>query len=98
MSDTQKSPPAASSRGIKPLEWKPAALHHAYGLVIDIALTPFGSYRILKGSQGRFEVYFGDIVLSGSMDDKAEAIAFAQRDWEKHIRAALAASEGSTDE
>ncbi len=75
--------------GVKPLEWTTAALQHSYGLVIRIGQTPFGAYHILKGRQGKFEVYFTTVPLSGAIDDEAEALAWAQSDYERRIRAAL---------
>jgi hypothetical protein len=82
-------PPLPIVMGVKPLEWTTAALQHSYGLVIRIGQTPFGAYHILKGRQGKFEVYFTTVPLSGAIDDEAEALAWAQSDYERRIRAAL---------
>lgn len=76
---------------VKGLEWASSALDTQYGLIIRIAKTPFGVYKILKGTQNRYEVYFGDAPYSGSMDDEDQAKAWAQSDYERRILSALAA-------
>lgn len=86
--------PIAVEGKVKALEWTPAAFHTLYGLIIRIAKTPFGVYKILKGTQNRYEVYFGDAPYSGSMDDEDQAKAWAQSDYETRILSALVSSPG----
>ena len=74
---------------VKGLEWVPSAFDTQYGLIIRIAKTPFGPYKILKGTQGRYEVYFGNAPYSGSMDGEDQAKAWAQSDYEARVRSAL---------
>ena len=74
---------------VKGLEWVPSAFDTQYGLIIRIAKTPFGPYKILKGTQGRYEVYFGNAPYSGSMDDEDQAKSWAYSDYEARILSAL---------
>lgn len=80
------------SIGIKPLEWEPSAFDTQYGLIIQIAKTPFGPYKILKGTQNRYQVYFGNAPYSGSMDDEDQAKAWANSDYGTRVLSVLISS------
>ncbi len=86
--------PIAVEGKVKALEWKPSAFDTPYGLIIRIGKTPFGVYKILKGTQNRYEVYFGDAPYSGSMADEDQAKGWAQSDYETRILSALISSPG----
>lgn len=76
------------------LTWENAARWHSYGLIIRTAQTRFGAYLILKGSQGRFEVYFANVPFSGAMDTIEEAKSWAQNDFEDRLRSPIKSSGG----
>jgi hypothetical protein len=77
-----------SGRGVKALEWADAALVHRVGLKVAIAATPFGEYWVVKGSQGRFDVWLDGWVANG-ISTKEEAKAAAQADFNARINSAL---------
>lgn len=74
---------------VKAMGWELAALTHPYGLIIRIAKTPFGAYKILKGTQGKYEVYFGDVPLSGAMDSEDAAMAWAQANYDRRVLSSI---------
>ncbi|QXV73549.1 hypothetical protein [Rhizobium phage RHph_X2_30] len=77
--------------GVKELEWRPVALIEGYNwLTIAQAETPFGRYTIDKHDKGFLRVMFGNSRVGHfEGDDKDEAKAAAQTDYEQRIRSAL---------
>lgn len=74
---------------VKPLEWYDTTERNAYGQFLRMAVTVFGSYRILRGSQGKFEVYFGTSPFSGAMDALEKAEDWGQSNYEARILSTL---------
>lgn len=75
---------------IKALEWEPCLERSGYGSFIFKAYAQLGVFRILKGSQSRYEVYLNDSPISGSYDDEADAKDYAQVYFEERVRASVA--------
>jgi hypothetical protein len=97
------SEPAGGGVTIKSLEWKPCAITKMSGLIVAHGLlivasaaSACGLYGICKGSQGRYEVWLGHHMVTGSYDTLEQARAKAEVHYEARILGALSSPASSS--
>jgi Lar family restriction alleviation protein len=79
--------------GVRKLPWIEAALVHRFGLIVRVAPSSIGEYRVVKGSQGLFDGFIDSGQVTGSYRTIEAAQEALQADFDTRIRSALAITE-----
>lgn len=88
VTQAQKQDPT-STLIIKALEWEACFERSGYGPFVAKAQAYLGVLKIMKGSQGKFEVYYGGTPISGAYNSEDDAKDYAQEYFDRMVRACL---------
>lgn len=86
---------------IKPLTWMPSDngehgdlhVHPRHGTVLEFAKNEIGTFGLVVGSQGRYEIWLGAAQITGSFEKPEAARDAAQKDLERRILSNLEEAE-----